>query len=630
MRRITTLLMMALVILSSSCSAKTEPVSGNGNEENPSEYVKPEGYDSQFPWHAPMGRGVGAKPGRVVWAFAPECVSWTSGYWWETKNFDASTIRNMIANGISRLADKPTASEGWAELFAAHNRARGKGLVGYKPGEKIAIKVNMNGAGWSGPNDEHTQNSFTNPVALRELLLSMTGAGGIRAEDITVYDASRNIPSYMLEYVGASPLNKVNFQYSDEGGADDCLPDRSAPIVWSEQFSGETSYLPLCVTQAEYLINFANLKGHSMNGITLCAKNHFGSIINSSRTASPVAAGIHQFVTADAKGKYTVLVDLMGNKYLGPKTMLYLLDGIIVSPSEGSTTTINSDNTHWQQEPFNGGYTASLFFSQDPVAIDAVGADFLMNEPTMQRYNSVIRNNPNVENYLHEAASVGNAPSGTVYRNGAGEKISNLGVHEHWNNSHEKLYSRNLGKPEGIELIRTDGNANQPGDTDGKALIVYYSWSGNTRHVAEVLAKLVGADTYEILTVKNYPEDGHETALVSIQERNSGNLPALKGELPDLSSYSTVYLGAPIWNSYLPTPVEKWLELTDLSVKTLIPFSTSQGSGQSGFLNDLKKRARNPKEIIKYKDFVFPDNYSPDAFTDEQITRMLREWLDGN
>jgi len=75
------------------------------------------------------------------------------------------------------------------------------------------------------------------------------------------------------------------------------------------------------------------------------------------------------------------------------------------------------------------------------------------NEPTVTSNNSVLRDNPNVENYLHEAGLVGNPPSGTVYTNGHGNKVENLGVHEHWNNSVDKQYSRNLGKDEGIELI---------------------------------------------------------------------------------------------------------------------------------------------------------------------------------
>lgn len=82
-----------------------------------------------------------------------------------------------------------------------------------------------------------------------------------------------------------------------------------------------------------------------------------------------------------------------------------------------------------------------------------VGADFLINEPTVTERNGVLRDNPNVENYLHEAGLITNAPSGTVYYNGNGEIVTNLGVHEHWNNSIDKQYSRSLGKDEGIELV---------------------------------------------------------------------------------------------------------------------------------------------------------------------------------
>ncbi len=132
--------------------------------------------------------------------------------------------------------------------------------------------------------------------------------------------------------------------------------------------------------------------------------------------------------------------------------MLYMLDALICAPSEGASIT--GDNSRWQQAPFNGDYTSSIFVSQDPVAIDSVGADFLMNEPTVTENNGALRNDPTVENYLHEAGLVGNAPSGTIYTDSQGHTVTNLGVHEHWCNSTEKLYSRNLGKDEGIELIQ--------------------------------------------------------------------------------------------------------------------------------------------------------------------------------
>lgn len=91
--------------------------------------------------------------------------------------------------------------------------------------------------------------------------------------------------------------------------------------------------------------------------------------------------------------------------------------------------------------------------SQDPVAIDSVGADFLINEPTVINNNSALKDNPTVENYLHEAGLIADASSGTTYTNGNGKKVTNAGVHEHWNNSEQKQYSRNLGKNEGLELV---------------------------------------------------------------------------------------------------------------------------------------------------------------------------------
>lgn len=150
-------------------------------------------------------------------------------------------------------------------------------------------------------------------------------------------------------------------------------------------------------------------------------------------------------------GIYSPLVDLMANADLGGKTVLYMLDAIICAPLEGAS--IIGENSRWQQAPFNGHYTASVFVSQDPVAIDSVGADFLMNEPAVTSRNGALKDNSTVENYLHEAGLVADTPSGTVYTDSQGHTVTNTGIHEHWNNSVDKQYSRNLGKDEGIELV---------------------------------------------------------------------------------------------------------------------------------------------------------------------------------
>lgn len=78
-----------------------------------------------------------------------------------------------------------------------------------------------------------------------------------------------------------------------------------------------------------------------------------------------------------------------------------------------------------------------------------------MNEPVVTKENDSLKNNATVENYhLHEAALVKKAPSGNTYKNGNGKKVTNLGVLEHWNNPVSKKYSRDLGRKEGIELVK--------------------------------------------------------------------------------------------------------------------------------------------------------------------------------
>ena len=413
-------------------------------------------YDGVFPWHQPYGVGVGAMPGRVVWAHDPNAVAWNGdGYWWELKHFDEERIYRMVQAGIAKLAGENDVVSGWDTLFTAHNSSHGTGNT-YYSGQKIAIKTNMNGSGaYDDDQKGETRESYTNPVLLRALLRSLVQDAGVNPTDITVFDAGRIFPDWMRELCGTGILEGVRFRYRDVGGPYDATADLRAPVIWSREVRGETNYLPLCVTEADYLINLANLKGH-VYGITLCAKNHFGSFVNSNRLRAPEGAGIHRYVSSPEMGEYSVLVDLMANYQFGEKTMLYMLDALICAP--GESVSVTGENSRWQQSPFNNDYTSSIFFSQDPVAIDSVGADFLLHEPTVTERNGALQNNPNVENYLHEAALVYDAPSGTVYYNGNGDPVKNLGVHEHWNNSKDKQYSRNLGETEGIELIYLNPN----------------------------------------------------------------------------------------------------------------------------------------------------------------------------
>lgn len=418
---------------------------------------------SVFPQHEAIGRGIGAMPGRVVWARNEKAVDWDGeGYWWELEHFDAKRVRVMLERAVAALAGEPVPASieeppalasirlAWETLFAAHNKARGRS-TGYSRGEKIAVKVNMNGSGAYGDNAAgFTEESYGNAVLMRALLESLVEHLGAAPQDIVFYDAGRIFPKYLMDYVAKSKGRGVHFRHRAPGKALDATAS-SVRVHWAGNIRGSASYLPECVVNAQYLINLANLKGHCY-GLTLCGKNHFGSFVNNDRSRAPQAAGLHDNVASATHGSYSVLTDLTANAHLGGKTVLYLLDALLTAT--GESVSLTADSARWSMPPFNGGFCASLFASQDPVAIDSVGADFLMNEPNMTSRNHSLAGNDGVENYLHEAAQAQNPPSGTRYEDGLGHAIAEpLGVHEHWNNVRDKQYGRNLGKKEGIELV---------------------------------------------------------------------------------------------------------------------------------------------------------------------------------
>lgn len=405
-----------------------------------------------LPAHETLGIGQGINPGRVVWVHAPSSVIWDrSGFWWEPRNFNFSQIQKMLVAGLLDLTSANTMQEAWHKLFEYRN-IKNSHTGGYKAGQKIAVKINMNGAGeYDDDPSGRVASSYGNAVLLKALLVSLVKDAGVRSSDITVYDTCRIMPDYMRKLCTESELANIKFSFRDPSGEQVAEADTDAPIHWSGKVRGEQSFLPKCVTQASYLINLANLKGHSW-GMTLTGKNHFGSFVNSDNWRTPQTAGVHENIIDGQMGDYSVLADLMANEHLGGKTILWMLDALITAPSE--TVRITPENSRWEMEPFNGFYAASLFLSQDPVALDSVGADFLVNEPVMLSYNRGLAHTPGMENYLHEAAQLDNPPSKTKYANGQGKNPGSLGVHEHWNNPVDKKYSRNLGKKEGIELIR--------------------------------------------------------------------------------------------------------------------------------------------------------------------------------
>jgi hypothetical protein len=149
----------------------------------------------------------------------------------------------------------------------------------------------------------------------------------------------------------------------------------------------------------------------------------------------------------------------MSHEHLGGKTILNIIDGIWSSVNSGDPPI------KWRMAPFNDDWPSSIFVSQDPVAIESVCFDFLYNE--FDENHPTEGNPPNgpkgpfpryagVDDFLHQAADSANWTDSIPYYDPEGDGTPipwSLGVHEHWNDSINMQYSRNLGEDYGIELV---------------------------------------------------------------------------------------------------------------------------------------------------------------------------------
>lgn len=401
----------------------------------------------------PIGEGKGIHPGRVVWVHDPKVLDWKGpgdGHWWEGNHTNQDRADAMLSRAVCDLTGESTVAAAWDKLFRHLNKSRGKGDVGYKAGEKIMIKPNWVGLIYREGHVSTDTYTFlrrrdymnTSPQMIMALLRQLTSVG-VRQSDITVCDT---LAVLVNEYYEILHKEFPEVRYEDYAGKFGRIKVKSsaAPLYWSARPEGKMQdYLPTCIAEAEYLINFAAFKAHSGSGVTLCAKNHYGSLVR-----WPVAEGyydIHPNCFSNKTRIYRPLVDLTGHAQLGGKTVLYLIDGLFsgVHPRDEAPLRM-------KMAPFNGQYPCSLFASQDPVAIDSVAFDFIWSEWTD------FPRKGGVDDYLHEAALADNPPSGTFYDPNHATpttRLPSLGAHEHWNNAQEKKYSRNLGKDAGIELV---------------------------------------------------------------------------------------------------------------------------------------------------------------------------------
>jgi len=282
---------------------------------------------------------------RVVHVFDPGATTWNGepDYW---NYVNQGVVDQMVERGLANLTGKPNVADAWKAI-----------LPRYQAGQGIAIKVNSTNEG-NGRLDASIQ-------TLNAILRGLR-AIGVRAEDVWVYD-TRAMPD---RYINGCQFPGVKF--FDNGlhapTAFDST-DPSAIIPFSTPPSGIPALASIKVADvlvnATYLINLPLFKAHLTGaGVTLGFKNHLGT------TNTPSA--FHAYIWPNAayfRADYNPLIDLMKSPHIGPKTVLTIGDGLFAG-------------NVWNSPPlalktFGNKNPSSLFFAQDPVALDSVMYDFI-------------------------------------------------------------------------------------------------------------------------------------------------------------------------------------------------------------------------------------------------------------
>ncbi len=378
----------------------------------------------------PVGTARGIFPGRVAWSYDLSACHWdgVSKYWWSSQFNDQARITKILNNVICSVAGQSAISNAWDVLFRYKN-----GGAAYVKGEKIAVKLNLNNGGSGNAIDASPQSVY----ALLDGLVNQFGAS---QSDITLCDPARENQCSAISNYCHTAFPNVDYD-SHLGGF--------TPHAFSYSAPGPTeTSMSTTIVKTKYLITMALLKRHCTPAdtyhdgvdktdygnasVTMIFKSNWG-IIGNNRGSQHALLHDWNFPMAS----YNQLVDMYGSTNINGKTVLNIIDGLY------SGDRWSSPPHKWQLAPFNGHWPSSFFASQDPVALESVGLDFLRSEMPLIK---------NADRHLYEAAQADNPPSGTVYKPD-GVRLQSLGVHEYWNNATAKKYSRNLGTGNGIELI---------------------------------------------------------------------------------------------------------------------------------------------------------------------------------
>lgn len=168
-----------------------------------------------------------------------------------------------------------------------------------------------------------------------------------------------------------------------------------------------------------------------------------------------------------------------------------------------------------------------------------------------------------------------------------------------------------------LGISKTKANLKTEVLMDKKVLVTYFSWTGNTKSVAEKIHNQVGGEILPIEPVTPYTGGYNEVAYGIAKEQNEKNVhPPVKAI--DVTGYDVIFVGTPAWWYTMAPPVKTFLEENNFEGKTIVPFITHGGGGKYTIAQDMGNLAKGAKVLSPF--VVYGGG---DASTEKEIT----DWL---
>jgi Domain of unknown function (DUF362) len=289
-------------------------------------------YSANAPWNHTVEPGEDGTPGKT-----------------EERYFDyinEDVVELMLDRGLCELTDAGSAKDAWLQL-----------LPGLQLSDRVTIKMNMNNASF----DENvTTNRMDQTMPLVNGILGHLVNGlGLPEENITILDASRWFHPLIMK----GRCNFENVRWVDESDPDRWDKNEEVTFTADEPEPGGEFWMPKAYTSADHIINLCLLKTHAC-GITGAMKSHFGSI--------PSPRNLHE-----GMGGKSYIADVCNTPSIRDKVRLNIADALFA----------NWHNNVWAPRPwksFPEESPNSLIFGKDPVALDSVMLDHIMDEAKAQ------------------------------------------------------------------------------------------------------------------------------------------------------------------------------------------------------------------------------------------------------